>query len=114
MKRENKERRRSEFARCYGSKARVAWVKRQPCVWCGVGGENENAHTVNGGKSRKGDYTTIVPLCRTHHCAFDEHRDPFDSQFVRDFATVVMTDFTESRWQEYLAAQSTPGSTGNE
>lgn len=55
-----------EFARIYGSKARVKFVERLPCAACGYAGEvrRENAHTKNDGLSRKGHYTTIIPLCR--------------------------------------------------
>lgn len=64
----NKARRTSEFARTYGSKARVAWVKALPCsvMFC----ENapcENAHIANAGAGRKADYRFIVPLCPHHH-----------------------------------------------
>ncbi len=62
----NAKRRKSEFARTYGSKARVAWVKSLPCLVCGMG-PSENAHVVNGGTGRKGDCYAIVPLCSDHH-----------------------------------------------
>lgn len=58
-----KKRTPSEFARIYGSRARAKWVKSLPCAACAVVGYSENAHTVNGGKSRKADHTTIIPLC---------------------------------------------------
>jgi hypothetical protein len=57
-----KPRTRSEFARIYGSKARVEWVKSLPCLICGRG-PCDNAHTENGGMGRKGDAASIVPLC---------------------------------------------------
>lgn len=68
VKRVNRQRRASEFARCYGSKARVAWVKSLPCIVavCGVT-PSENAHTVTGGMGRKADADTIAPLCHSHH-----------------------------------------------
>ena len=64
-----KKRSASEFARIYGSVARVAWVKSLPCLvasW-GCGGPIENAHAENGGMGRKADAETVVPLCRSHH-----------------------------------------------
>ncbi len=60
---------REKFAREYGSSERCGFVGSLPCANCGRRwdfGENveiENAHTENDGKSRKGHYTTIVPLC---------------------------------------------------
>ncbi len=70
----------SEFARIYGSKARVAWFKALRCAWCEMVGEpfdselSDNAHTVTGGKGRKADHETIIPLCREHRRKFDERR----------------------------------------
>jgi hypothetical protein len=57
---------REEWARIYGSRERVEWVKAQPCVVDGYG-PSENAHTENEGMSRKGHYTTIIPLCGSCH-----------------------------------------------
>jgi len=67
-----RKRRPSEFARIYGSKARVAWVKALGCVICGAV-PSDNAHTAGGGTGYKAGYETIVPLCREHHRAYDEH-----------------------------------------
>lgn len=58
----NPKRRKSEFARAYGSDERVAWVKGLPCTVCGAT-PCDNAHTASGGAGRKGDHRTIVPLC---------------------------------------------------
>lgn len=67
-----KKRTPSEFARIYHSKVRVKWVKEQPCVACSWHvrfantDASDNAHIPSrSGMSRKGDYTTIIPLCRT-------------------------------------------------
>lgn len=54
---------KSEFARIYGSKERVLFVKRLKCCCCGRIGWTENAHIENGGMGRKADYTKIIPLC---------------------------------------------------
>lgn len=63
-----KKRSASEFQRIYGSKARVAWVKAQPCVCCeSVTGRNHNHHIRSGGMGRKADCETIVSLCPTCH-----------------------------------------------
>lgn len=56
----------SEFARIYGSKARVEWVKSLPCGACYVAGYTENAHlTPKGekGTGYKGHHRFIAPLC---------------------------------------------------
>lgn len=63
-----KTRSRDEFARVYGSKERVAWVKSLPCAAC-QRSNCQNAHTENGGMGRKADYDTIVPLCPDCHAA---------------------------------------------
>lgn len=61
-----KKRKPSEFARIYGSPARVRFVARLGCVVCGRT-PAENAHTESGGMGRKADADTIVPLCGFHH-----------------------------------------------
>lgn len=84
MKRSNPKRKRREFLRTFGSDQRVAWVRRQPCAWCGVHGYSVNAHTENGGRGRKGDVASIVPLCASRgvtlgcHEKYDQHLAPFD------------------------------------
>ena len=61
-----KKRSTADFARVYGSKARVAWIAAQPCVACGRG-PCETAHIKSGGMGRKADYTETVPLCSSCH-----------------------------------------------
>lgn len=58
----NPKRKAREFERCYGSTARVAFVKSLPCIVCGRG-PCDNAHIRGDGAGRKADYTAIVPLC---------------------------------------------------
>jgi hypothetical protein len=69
VKATNPRRKRSEFARCYGSRARVAFVKALPCVVrnCAQVTRSDNAHVGNGGMGRKADARHIVPICRWHH-----------------------------------------------
>jgi len=63
----NAKRRAKEFARTYGGKARVAWVKQLGCCICKVK-PADNAHLPSrSGMGRKGDADRIVPLCRLHH-----------------------------------------------
>lgn len=97
----NAVRKRREFQRTYHSKARVEWVKSQPCVACRRMG-SVNAHTTGGGMSRKGDYTTIVPLCHVDHVRYDEYLAPFDQPFVRELVASAAA-LTEKRWQAHCA-----------
>lgn len=72
----NRQRKASEFARCYGSRARVAFIRRLPCAACGTTRWGcDNAHTENDGAGRKGDFTTIIPLCSgLNGCHATQHR----------------------------------------
>lgn len=70
----NRKRKASEFARCYGSKERVQWVKSLPCAVPNCDGQPiENAHALGGGAGRKADYQLIAPLCRAHHRYLHQH-----------------------------------------
>lgn len=63
-KRVNRKRKASEFARCYGSKERVQWVKARDCVAClSFCFPCENAHVEGDGGSRKANADKVVPLC---------------------------------------------------
>lgn len=106
-----KRRRRSpdDFARIYGPKERVAWIKAQACVWCVHRGivllpvESQNAHVKTGGMGYKADYQMIVPLCAPHHEAYDNHRAPFDKRAPR-LAMEIHAKVIEQRWQNYRGA----------
>jgi len=90
-------RKASEWSRIYGSKARVAWVKSLGCLICG-NVPSDNCHTEGGGVGRKAGYETIIPLCRSHHQALDEHRFPFSSEASRGTAKLWAIDIAR-RWQ---------------
>lgn len=62
-----KKRSASEFRRIYGSRARVAFVKRLPCFSCWDFGEIQNAHVSSGGMGRKANAAEIIPLCKACH-----------------------------------------------
>lgn len=97
MKRVNTKRRKSEFARCYHSKARVEWVKGFPCVEC-TKGPSENAHIASrAGAGRKGDYAKIVPLCPRCHRMLGT---PRGARWMECAA------FIEATWQAHLARTS--------
>ena len=105
--RQNKARKLKEFARTYHSGARVLLVKLLPCAvpGCVSTQERENAHTQNGGLGRKGDYQTIIPLCRTHHSVLDcgPGHDWFERNYQVNLA--IEARLTEQRWQAHLAGE---------
>jgi len=98
----------SEFARIYGSKERVEWVRRLRCVYCemiyGEGSyddaESYNAHTENGGTGYKAGYKTIVPLCGSHHSAYDDHRPPLASYFIRQKLKAAAAEI-QRKWEAH-------------
>ena len=96
-----KSRTAGEFNRIYGSKARVRWVKAQPCVSCGTEGQNHNHHTQSGGMGRKADHTTIVPLCPS--CHHEHHTGVLRGtrEWWADQARL-----TELRWQRYTQQEA--------
>ena len=110
----NRKRKAKNFARAYHSKARVEFVKSLPCTYCwGLSpffamapGTSHNAHTVGGGTSRKADYTTIIPLCASHHTRYDEHQPPFDKAKIRS-AMVRAATVVERMWQAHLEKKPT-------
>jgi hypothetical protein len=110
--RKRKPRKPSETLRIYGPPERRAWVKSLACTYCfavhpliglATAGSSHNAHTVTGGTGRKADYTTIVPLCASHHKRYDEHQAPFDSELVRD-AMKASAALVEQEWQQRRAS----------
>lgn len=118
-----KRRTRKEFARIYGSKARVEFVKSLPCAACGIVGASENAHVLgNGGLSRKGAYRGIAPLCGHWtqitplsiisrlgcHLMYDEYRESFNRRFP-DFDPEEAAQATERRWLSVAGGDNTQG-----
>lgn len=118
-----KKRSASEFARIYGSKKRVVWVKSLPCaVWIAVElfgietrceGPVVNAHTVTGGMGRKADAKTIAPLCHAHHVDYDHYRGLFEDDRARRLIQMHAAQI-DARWQqrEWCARVSRSGSEG--
>jgi len=85
LRKQNKIRACIEFERTYGSKARVAWIRLQPCACCGLWGYSENAHQDIDGAGLKSSYTLIAPMCGPRPgengelyegCHRLSHRDP--------------------------------------
>ena len=103
----NPKRKASEWARCYGSKARVRFVAWLPCA-CGCGLRPcENAHIGTGGMGRKGDYDTVVPL--TPECHRRVHQSGWhgdlarSEEFRRGYAVGI-----EMMWQAHLNRGTEP------
>jgi hypothetical protein len=102
----NVKRRASEFARCYGSKARVAFVRSLPCSACGVIGYSQNAHVcrVGGGMGRKAHYTTIVPLRGAMHRELHQiGRASFEEKYGVDLDKAAAD--TQAAWLQFSGAE---------
>ena len=100
----NRTRKASTFARCYGSKARVAFVQSLPCLLCGRT-PSDNAHLHGyGGMGTKGPYDTIIPLCRFCHRDYDEAGAMSSLRMPWD-AGEAFAAYVESLW---LRWQQTP------
>lgn len=93
-----------DFARKYGSEERVGFVRSLPCVCCWRA-PSENAHTKSGGVGRKADYTTIVPLCKTHHTlAHTKGMKTVGEMFKVDWE--LSARLTQARWLVHLLKQA--------
>lgn len=97
-----KPRKPSEFARIYGSRERVRWVKAQPSVASGKR-PCVNAHTVTGGTQYKAGFETIVPLTHYEHTA-ELHqwgKERFEKHYGIDLDAAAVE--TARRYAESLA-----------
>ncbi len=103
----NRKRRASEFARAYGSKERVAWVKALGCLLRShnCNGPIDNAHTATSGTGRKAGAGMIIPLCRYHHQRFDEYMWPFNDEAYRD-AMKIHAYQIDQNWHAHCARVS--------
>jgi hypothetical protein len=103
VKKVNAKRSKKEFAACFHSKERVAWIRNLPCIGCGREGISENAHSIGGGGSRRAGYETIGPLCGGLdgcHRKYDTWLAPFDTQESHEIIQrAAMT--IQSAWLEY-------------
>ena len=105
-KQRNAKRKASEFARCYGSKARVAFVASLYCA-CGCGRTPcENAHTITGGIGRKGPYQSIIPL--TANCHRRQHVEGWEAIGMTRSAADLCSQYTEWCWQAHLNRGTEP------
>lgn len=94
------EKRAAEFARCYGSEERVAWVKTLRCAVPGcASGRIDNAHAVSGGAARKADARHVLPLCFLHHRELHQlGARTFEKKY--EISLALAAEETEARWQE--------------
>ena len=98
-----KKRTTADFARVYGSKARVEWMRAQPCVACGQG-PCETAHTKSGGVGRKADYHDTVPLCVSCHRL--QHAKGWGSLGLPVSKLPYLAYVTQFRWAQTQPAKA--------
>ena len=101
IKRVNAKRKAKNWSRAYGSEERVAFVKSLPCVFVGgstlCAGVIANHHTATGGRGRKADANTIVPICTFHH--LELHQVGANAMQARyDVQLAMEARLTERRW----------------
>ena len=100
-----------DFERIYGPPGRVTFVRDLGCVICGA--PAENAHTRTGGTSRKGDYTTIIPLCFEHHRggkdSYHAGAKSFAARYNLDLEAIAAA--VEAAWLRSRGSRSAPGTT---
>ena len=99
----NRKRRQREFVRAYGSKARVAWIQSLACLTCQAR-PSENAHTPSrSGFGRKGDASTIVPLCSAcHHRLHQVGHATFERECGLDLASCAAV--IDAAWASYKSS----------
>jgi hypothetical protein len=100
----NAKRKASEFSRCYGSRARVQWVKSRPCLVANAQCRQpiENAHVTDDGTKgmgRKSGFACIAPLCRFHHFELHIIGPEFESRYGVSLAFAAAQ--TEQAWQAH-------------
>jgi len=97
---------KADWARVFGSKERVEWVKQLNCVACGTT-PCENAHVRNGGTGRKADARWIVPACARCHrlgsISMHNGIKTFQAHWKIDLTEKAAQ--TEERWQRVLKGE---------
>ena len=88
-----------DLERIYGPPGRREFVHDLGCVICGA--PAENAHTRTGGTSRKGHYTTIIPLCTRHHDESHHGIRTFAAKYRLDLEVIAAA--VESAWLAHSA-----------
>ena len=102
VKRVNAKRKAKNWSRAYGSEERVAFVQSLPCVFGGqsspCAGVIANHHTESGGRGRKADAETVVPLCTRHHLELHQ-AGATAMETVYGVDLKAEAALTETRWQ---------------
>ncbi len=96
---------REKFEREYHSTERREWISLHGCLACGRA-PCENHHTANGGKSRKGPYSTIVPLCLEHHDECHHGVKTFEAKYSRMLCGRTLKDWATTyadAWTKWSA-----------
>lgn len=114
VKRVNRARKASSFARAYGSKERVAFVKSLPCVNCSVVGFSQNAHGKHEkrGRGQKASYKAIIPLCGPWSAGFYSYEgchakyDRYELPHLTEGRVAALSAEVEMQWQEHLRRAS--------
>lgn len=83
----NAKRSLANWKRAYGSEERVQMISRMPCLLCGST-PSQNAHVETGGKGRKADASTVIPLCAA--CHMEHHTQGFVTMKIGDEAGRVI------------------------
>ena len=73
VKRVNRPRKAANHERAYGEKAE--WIRAQTCCVCGWYAPSEAAHIGSGGTGRKGDASTLLPLCGPRRFPYATYTD---------------------------------------
>lgn len=96
-KRVNAKRKAREWARAYGSEARVLFVQGLRCA-CGCGVKPcEVAHVGNGGMSRKADAAQTLPLAP--ECHRKQHQKGWESIGMNVDEAMEIARAVENIWQ---------------
>lgn len=100
----NWKRRDANFVRQYGSSARVLFVKSLPCCWCATTQEErQNCHLPSrSGMGRKGDFTTVVPMCGSCHDRLDGRAYPRPTESEMEMFWHI-AEQVQADWLDYVA-----------
>lgn len=106
VKRKNVKRSAKEFARCFGSAERVAFVQALPSCVSGLG-PCENCHIEGDGAGRRAHYSKIVPLTHIEHLRIHSMgRRTFEEFYAANLTELA--EETERAWQAFSASPSQP------
>ena len=103
----NRKRRQSEFARAYGGEDRVRWMHEQPSVIDGRG-PCVCSHVRTGGKGRKADACWTVPMTLPQEREFHAiGKRSFEAKHGVDLDALARE--TDERWETWSLRPSSGG-----